>query len=250
MTGPTQPTPRPLPNPGPPPAPGAEMTQPGPGPKPDGPTGPTPTGPGRLPRLGEVIRDVERTLTQAITTLGRQYDPASGPSQEDDPWGPEAVDIHLGSAVADIRSALRELDAVTLLGLPPVGSAVQYPARQAPSACLSGGSASHPVRRPGEGLLPGLASAGSAGQASTRIDRAVVAPVEGANHLAAAAASGGLLPGLADAAPTLSDIDQSVAPGAGESSDPGLRLSQRAPVGNGVRPGVGFTLPQAKRWTA
>lgn len=170
-----RPAPQPLPAPGPPPHPSGwhyTDTQPGPGPKPDGPTGPTPTGPGpqrghlpigasggQLPMLGQVIRDAERLGAQMLSVLDRDYDVASAPSAEDDPTGLGFVEIRILSAIADVRSSLKMLEQITEIGLPPVGSAVQYPARRTPSACLSGGSASHPVRRPGEGLLPGLVAA-------------------------------------------------------------------------------------------
>jgi hypothetical protein len=173
-----------------------------------------------------VIRDAERTLTQAINTLGRQWDPTSGPSQQDDPWGAEVVDIHLGSAAADIRSALRELADLTKLGLPPSGSAVMFPARQAPSACLSGGSASHPSSTTGEGLSPGLDT--GLRRPDNQSERPMVGPLAGASHLAAA--GGGRTPGLVDSA-TPTDESGAVAPGrdAGASS--------------------GFTLPVTERFT-
>jgi hypothetical protein len=79
-----------------------------------------------LPTLGMVIRDAERLGQQMINVLGRQFDPASAPGFTDDPWGPDAieVDVHLGNAVADIRSALAELAKLAALPHPPAGSAV------------------------------------------------------------------------------------------------------------------------------
>lgn len=127
-------------------------------PRPSTPRPPTQPSTPSKPRLGEVVRDAERTLQQAINILGRQWDPASGPQPE--PWGPEIVDIRFGSAVADIRSALREIAAVTTLGLPPVGSAVPFPARRTTtSTSLPGGPPSHPVLRRGEGPAAGPADA-------------------------------------------------------------------------------------------
>jgi hypothetical protein len=82
-----------------------------------------------LPRLGEIVRDVERTLRQAINMLGRQYDPASAP-QDTPPMTPPMTDRTLGSVVAEIRYALELLGDLADGGLPPAGSAVQYPARQ------------------------------------------------------------------------------------------------------------------------
>jgi hypothetical protein len=83
-----------------------------------------------LPRLGEVIRDAERYLAQALTTLGREYDPSSAPDEDDGPSvRPGDVMVRLRAARADVHSALDMLGQVVAFGLPPVGSAVQYPAR-------------------------------------------------------------------------------------------------------------------------
>lgn len=243
MTGPNQPAPRPLPNPGPPPAPVAN--QPGPGPKPDGPTGPTPTGPGRcdcghgdlpqsfhlspcpqarplrLPALAQIVDDATKVLNAAIVMLGRQWDPTSGP-QQGGPWDPGAVEISLSSIRADIYSARHHLAAITS----------QISARQSTnSASLPGGPFNHPVSRPDEGLTPGLdAGAGIAPEGS---DLAVVAQVAGSNHLARSLprASGGLLPGLVDAAvsPTAGGTGESVTTRFGRDAG-------------------GFTVPSAKPW--
>lgn len=91
---------------------------------------------GQLPTLGQVIRDAERLGAQMIAVLGRQWDPASGPSGEHWPGGPGVSDALLGNAVADVRSVLDELDRLTGLSLPPAGSAVKLPAR----GCTSCGS--------------------------------------------------------------------------------------------------------------
>src|SRR4051812_9379267 len=84
-----------------------------------------------VPRRGEVVRDAERYLRQALAVLARPCDPASDPSAEDDPHGLGYVEIRTLAAIADVRSALRMLSEITDYGLPPAGSAVtQDPARQ------------------------------------------------------------------------------------------------------------------------
>jgi hypothetical protein len=151
------------------------MTAAGVGPKPSGPTHPTPTAPpksGHLPigapgypppRLGEVIRDAERLAAQLLGVLQRDYDLASAPSAEDDPTGLGYVEIRLMSARADVGSALLMLEQITAVGLPPAGSAVQYPARPVPSmpssACPPGGPTDHlaALSVASGGLTPGLA---------------------------------------------------------------------------------------------
>jgi hypothetical protein len=178
------------------------MSAPGVGPKPSGPTHPTPTAPprpagpksGHLPpdprcdcghgdlderfhlapcpharpvrprRLGALVSTVECQLHLALATLERDYDLASAPSAEDDPTGLGYVEIRLLSARADVSSALRMLEQITSAGLPPAGSAVQYPARRVASvpssASLPGGPTDHlaaPSVAASGGLTPGLA---------------------------------------------------------------------------------------------
>jgi hypothetical protein len=83
-----------------------------------------------LPRLGEVVRDVERLLAQALQILERQWDPTSGPQQQD-VWDPSTVDESLGAARTEVRVALLHVGDVGDLVLPPVGSAVavRFPTR-------------------------------------------------------------------------------------------------------------------------
>lgn len=146
------------------------------GPKPSGPTHPTPTHPpknsgsrgtsaaplvpehaagaGPTPTLGMVVRDGERYLAQAIATLTRQFDPASGPQQEDAPWGPALVDRKLAAAVADVRSALEHLSSLTTDAvLPPAGSAV-YPSGHPRRLVGRSLPEDHPGCYPGEADAP------------------------------------------------------------------------------------------------
>lgn len=81
---------------------------------------------GQLPTLGQIVRDAEHYGAQMIAVLGRQWDPASGPSQEVSPWGPVLADMRLAAAVVDVRTALRVLHELTH-DLPPAGSAVKFP---------------------------------------------------------------------------------------------------------------------------
>lgn len=111
----------------------------------------------RQPRLGQVIRDAEHYAAQLLAVLKRDYDPASAPSTAGDWLGATYVDVRLMCAKADVISALRMLAEITELGLPPAGSAVKYPARQAASSVPApGGPSSHPVHVPGEGRTSGL----------------------------------------------------------------------------------------------
>lgn len=123
----------------------------------------------RLPTLGMVIRDAERTLRQAIATLGRQWDPTSGP-QQDGGVLPSVVDVNLGAAVDEARWALGHLADIASLGLPPVGSAVQYPGPSDSRSSLSGGSASHltaPSVAVSGGRTPGLVDAAASDPGGT-----------------------------------------------------------------------------------
>jgi hypothetical protein len=115
--------------------------------------------PDHLPRLGEVIRDAERLSAQLISVLNRDYDLDSAPTAEDDPTGLGFVEVRLMSARADARSALAMLEQITAIGLPPAGSAVQFPARQSTnSASLPGGPSDHLADASAArgGLQPGL----------------------------------------------------------------------------------------------
>jgi hypothetical protein len=204
----------------------------------------TQPGPARLPTLAQIVGDATKVLNAAIFMLGRDWDQATGPSDLDDPWGPEAVDISLSGAVADIRSALRELAAI------PTMSSARW---DTTSASLPGGPFNHPVRRPGEGLTPGLDDARLVARTDGS-DAALGRPPAGSSHLAptSSGASGGLSPGLADAAghPTAGGTggSEAAAPGpdAGESSDPRPVARSAGPDGPRREAGVGFTLPQAK----
>jgi hypothetical protein len=102
-----------------------------------------------LPRLGEIVRDVERTLRQAINMLGRQYDPASAP-QDTPPMTPPMTDRTLGSVVAEIRYALELLGDLADGGLrSPAGRPTPGPADAATSAASSESPAAPPSRRAG-----------------------------------------------------------------------------------------------------
>ena len=103
-----------------------------------------PTGPGRLPefdevdhyatgephqhsappvpRIGEIIRDSERLLAQALAVLERGVDPASIPH-----GNAGLVSFWRDSAGFHIEAALRDLASLADVSLPPVGSAVRPP---------------------------------------------------------------------------------------------------------------------------
>jgi hypothetical protein len=113
---------------------------------------PRPPTPGRsyLPTLGMKIRDVERTLRQAINTLGRPHDPASEP-QDMPPMTPSFTDRHLGQVVAEIRYALDLLGDLADLGLPAAGSAVPvFGPPLAANEGVGGGPSPTTGRRSGE----------------------------------------------------------------------------------------------------
>lgn len=82
-------------------------------------------GAGQLPTLAELVAEAKLLLTQAIDSLGRQWDPASAPA-EDAYLYPSAVDLQLSMAVADIRTALRELGVLNRL------TPVMFPTRPTP----------------------------------------------------------------------------------------------------------------------
>jgi hypothetical protein len=85
-----------------------------------------------LPRLGEVVRDVERLLAQATAVLKRPVDPASEPTVVACPAISDDVMVHrllLGEVAVNLYWALRKLGKVAALPMPPVGSAVKIPAR-------------------------------------------------------------------------------------------------------------------------
>ncbi|AGL19531.1 hypothetical protein [Actinoplanes sp. N902-109] len=79
------------------------------------------------PRLGEVVRDTERLIEQALTVLASTIDRASLPADAEQAM--EALDLR-NFAAYRLREAAKHLRTITDLGLPPVGSAVQVPARQ------------------------------------------------------------------------------------------------------------------------
>lgn len=99
-------------------------------PRPTGPTHPGPASPGPSgpradyppPRIGQVIRDTERYLSQALATVESDLDPASLPPDMHDA---RRVVIGLERARFRIRLALVSLGRVAEVPLPPVGSAVQ-----------------------------------------------------------------------------------------------------------------------------
>jgi hypothetical protein len=82
-----------------------------------------PIGAGPTPRLGEVVRDAERYLTQAQAILRRDYDARSAPQHGS---------LHaasLVSALHHVEQALTHLWCVSQVDLPAAGSAVpvRYP---------------------------------------------------------------------------------------------------------------------------
>lgn len=86
--------------------------------------------PGRLPRLGEVIRDAERLGAQMLAVLDRDIDPASTPTALAWPEMSGEILVHellLMSARREIGLALVALASITELPLPPAGSAVPVP---------------------------------------------------------------------------------------------------------------------------
>lgn len=168
------------------------------------------------PRLGEVLRDADRLLAQAMRVLRTSVDPASEPDVlafpgiRDDGCvrAPRAHAVMLTDAVISVGSARRALQLICELGLPPVGSAIKFPARQDPEAL---GPAS-PVATPG-GL--DQTTRVVSGEEPTPGSAAAVAP--------AACESAGVV----------------VTPGAGVSSGPSPRHTHTAPDGTGVARGAG-----------
>jgi len=122
---------------------------------------------GRLPRLGEVVRDTERLLVQALNVLDRPVDASSVPTQPAWPGHSDVtvLDLHISNALADIRGALDALQRIPVA--PPAGSAVKLPARQdppdplvpGPAVATTGGPVDHPYPRSGEGAAPRLDAA-------------------------------------------------------------------------------------------
>lgn len=78
----------------------------------------------QLPRLGEVIRDTERLLAQALHVLSRDIDPAALPGGD-----PDRSRWYLQDVALNIAAAQRGLGRLAAAHLPPVGSAVKLPAR-------------------------------------------------------------------------------------------------------------------------
>lgn len=111
-----------------------------------------------LPRVGEVIRDVERLMAQARQIINVEVDPASLPSTEDDR---DRNEVHRLRADFHLTRVLQELAAMAE-GLPAVGSAVVVPmTRPAPAPAQDPTSgpalAAAPAARPltGPRFLPG-----------------------------------------------------------------------------------------------
>ncbi len=93
-----------------------------------------PTGPGRLPRLGEVIRDAERLLRQAADVLARDVDPASEPDVLAWPLMSQEIRAHrllIAHVTTHVEAALCGLGKVAALPMPPAGSAVDVKAHAA-----------------------------------------------------------------------------------------------------------------------
>lgn len=107
------------------------------------------------PRLGEVVRDVERLLAQADTILDRGHDPASATP---------GAGLYLGEAQARIRDvvdllhgAVRYAESVGSAVPVAVGAgygATQTPAHRDPAVATTGGPAGESRARSGE---PGTA---------------------------------------------------------------------------------------------
>jgi hypothetical protein len=97
---------------------------------PSGPSTPTPPPGPKLPRLGEVLRDAERYIAQALSVLDRDVDPASEPTILAWPAISEVRvhDVLLSKVAADLQAAVAGLGKVAAMDLPPAGSAVTYPA--------------------------------------------------------------------------------------------------------------------------
>jgi hypothetical protein len=121
----------------------------------------------RLPGLVDIVSDARNDGTRMLATLRRNYDPASAPDSEAYP-GLTDVDVLLSRATSLLREALRELAALSALGLPS-GSAVLFSvrsdARRAHSA-LGGPSQSPTDHRsqPGERRSPGYAASDTASE--------------------------------------------------------------------------------------
>jgi hypothetical protein len=139
------------------PAPSRPATPASPPPRPATPRPPTRS---ELPRLGEVIRDTERYLAQALATLGREYDPASAPDEDDGPSvRPGDVMVRLMAARADVHSALDMLAQVVAFGLPPVGSAIPVPGPPLTVYASDEGGGPFDHQPPGEAGRPAPAAA-------------------------------------------------------------------------------------------
>lgn len=114
-TNPTSPPP-PLPNPGPPPPSKSGHLPIDPGPRAgfvpqDAVARESAPGAGAGPTtLAQLVSDLRLMLAAALARTQHQWDPASGPQQEDAPIGPAYVDRKVMNARADIRAALAELD--------------------------------------------------------------------------------------------------------------------------------------------
>jgi hypothetical protein len=100
---------------------------------------PAPAGVG-LTSLHQLVLDLRLTLAYALAMTQHQWDPASGPMQEDAPIGPSYVDRKLGNLRCDLRAALAEADELWMV----LQSRVD-----------------HPVVRSGEMPTPGSAVAGA-----------------------------------------------------------------------------------------
>lgn len=116
-----------------------------------------------LPRIGEVIRDVERYVAQALAILDREVDPASLPAGEHQR---STVEVHRLLAGFHLQRVQQELAAMAAVALPAVGSAVVVPMTR-------------PAPPPGEEPPPG--SAAAVASAARESPGAVVAPGAGDN---------------------------------------------------------------------
>lgn len=191
------------------------------------------------PKLGQVVRDAERIAVQLLAVLRRDYDPTSAPSEDHDPTGAGHVQILLKCATADVHSALKLITEIADLDLPPVGSAVPFPARQDQSIAPArpDGPPSHPDPMPGESRSPGYDAASASAASGSG----------GAPHPSQATSSPGFPLGRPAAGPRSAvapvAADESpggfAAPGAGGSSDPRHVARSAGPDGPGRSAGVG-----------
>lgn len=111
--------------------------------------------------LTQLVADLRLSAARLLAMTSRQWDPASGPQQQDAPLGPDFVDIQLGKAAADFRSALRELDELREV------LASQHPTRPAPGHATTGA----PVPASSESGGPATAAGASSDPRPRRAQR-------------------------------------------------------------------------------